>query len=74
MRGGAPCVWAAALAGVKALRNERGISQESLAERALLDAKHLAVIERGATNPTLASIAWVAKGLGVTLSKLFEDV
>jgi len=39
-----------------------------------LDAKHLAVIERGATNPTLASLTWIAKGLGVALSDLFTGV
>jgi transcriptional regulator with XRE-family HTH domain len=59
---------------IKALRREQSLSQESLAERALLDAKHLAVMERGATNPTLASIAWVARGLGVSLARLFEGI
>jgi transcriptional regulator with XRE-family HTH domain len=59
---------------IKTLRQERSLSQEALAEKALLDAKHLAVMERGATNPTLASIAWVARGLGVSLAQLFEGV
>jgi transcriptional regulator with XRE-family HTH domain len=59
---------------VKEVRLGKKLTQEELAERALLDDKHLAVIERGGTNPTLASLIWVARGLGVSLAELFEGV
>lgn len=59
---------------IRALRRERGLSQEVLAERAGLDWKHLQVIEAGRTNTTLASLVGVARGLGVSLAELFQGV
>jgi transcriptional regulator with XRE-family HTH domain len=70
------------LAGVKKrlgrrvaeLRQEAGLTQEALAEKAKIDPKALQFIEYGSTNVTLASLVGVAKALDVSLSELFEGV
>lgn len=59
---------------VRALRNEKGLTQEEAAGRASLDAKHLQMIEGGRTNATVASLVGIARSLGVTLAQLFEGV
>lgn len=42
-----------------------------MAEKMGLDAKHLQLIESGATNPTVATLAGVARGLGLSIAELF---
>lgn len=59
---------------VRALREEHGLTQESAAERAHLDAKHWQEIEAGRVNVTLASLVGIGKALSVPLAKLFEGV
>lgn len=59
---------------VRALRQERGLTQEQAAERAALDAKHFQAIEGGRTNVTMASLVGIARALGVRLAELFEGV
>lgn len=56
---------------VRALRNEKGISQETLAERSSLHRTYVGGVERGLRNPSLKSLDRIAKGLGVRLSDLF---
>jgi transcriptional regulator with XRE-family HTH domain len=58
---------------VRQLRNARKLTQERLAEDAKLAAKHLQDIERGRTNPTLATLVGLAKALGVELHVLFAE-
>ncbi len=50
---------------VRALRDELGISQEELADRADLDRTYIGGIERGERNVSLVNISRVAKALGV---------
>jgi len=59
---------------VRRWREEKGLTQESLAERASLDPTYISGIERGIRNPSVLSVIRIAKALGVTASKLLEKV
>jgi transcriptional regulator with XRE-family HTH domain len=59
---------------VRRWREEKGLTQESLAERANLDPTYISGIERGIRNPSVLSVIRIAKALGVTASKLLEKV
>jgi transcriptional regulator with XRE-family HTH domain len=59
---------------VRKLRVERGLSQEELADLCSLDRTYISGIERGIRNVALRNIEALAKGLGVPLSDLFEDI
>ncbi|HWK69535.1 MAG TPA: helix-turn-helix transcriptional regulator [Burkholderiaceae bacterium] len=48
---------------VRALRTERGIAQETLANLASIERSHLGKIERGEHTPTLAIIFKIASAL-----------
>jgi transcriptional regulator with XRE-family HTH domain len=61
-------------ATVRRLREQRGWSQEVLAERAEMNAGHIGFIERGDNVPTLTSILRFATALEVEVSDLFIDV
>jgi transcriptional regulator with XRE-family HTH domain len=56
---------------VQALRQERGWTQETLAEHADIDRSYLAGIETAARNPSLKVLERIAQGLGVPLADLF---
>lgn len=55
---------------VRKLREQRGLSQAQLAERADLDVTYISGIERGRRNPGLNTLGRVARALGVTLPAL----
>jgi transcriptional regulator with XRE-family HTH domain len=57
---------------VRLLREQRGFSQEKLAERAGLTSKFLGEVERVETNPSTTSIARLAAALSVNVGDLFE--
>jgi CheY-like chemotaxis protein len=59
---------------VRARRNRLGFSQEELAFRSGLHRTYVADIERGARNPSIASIDKLAKALKLPLSDLFATV
>ncbi|HEY5550672.1 MAG TPA: helix-turn-helix domain-containing protein [Opitutaceae bacterium] len=59
---------------VRACRNQLGITQEELAWRANMHRTYLADIERGTRNVTLQTVAHLAKGLQITVGKLFAYV
>lgn len=59
---------------LRAYRTQRGWSQEELAERADLHTTYIGQLERGEKNATIESISKVAGALGVSLSKLFENI
>lgn len=61
-------------ARVRALRDERGLTQIDLALVSGMDRSQLAAIETGRRNVTLANLARLARALGVTLSQLFDGV
>ncbi len=59
--------------GIRALREERSITQEGLAEAAGLHAKSVSRLEQGGVNATLATLVGVADALGVPLRSLFPE-
>ncbi|MBX9708672.1 MAG: helix-turn-helix transcriptional regulator [Caulobacteraceae bacterium] len=52
------------------LRQERGLSQEELADRSGLHRTYVSGVERGVRNPTITVLDKLAKGLEVTLPDL----
>ena len=59
---------------LKALRAERGWSQEEFADRAGLHRTYVSAVERAVRNPTLPILAKMAKGFGMSLAELMESV
>ena len=57
-------------AAVRALRTERGIAQESLANLAGIERSHMGKIERGEHMPTLAIIFKIASALDCSTAVL----
>jgi transcriptional regulator with XRE-family HTH domain len=55
---------------VRAIREERGISQVQLAEATGLEQSWISHVERGARNPTWQNVVRLAKGLGVGIGEL----
>jgi len=58
---------------IKKRRQEIGISQEVLAERAGLHRTYIGDIERGARNLSLENIEKLAKALQISISDLFAN-
>lgn len=59
---------------IRRARRTRNISQEELAFRSGLHRTYLSDVERGARNPSFASLLAVARGLGSTVSELTRDI
>lgn len=57
---------------LRQLREERGWSQEHLAERANLNRSYLGEVERGCAVPSLLTVDKLASALGVRLSSLIS--
>lgn len=55
---------------IRRLRNDLGLSQEKLAEKANLDYRSIGAAERGERNLSLESLVRVAKALNVNLDTL----
>ncbi len=55
---------------IRQLREDRGLTQEALAQEAGITVGHMSMIERGHSNPTWATVKGIAKGLGVSLIDL----
>jgi transcriptional regulator with XRE-family HTH domain len=58
---------------VRALREERDLTQDQLAERAGVSATYIGFIERGDNVPTLTIILQIASALKVRSSELLHD-
>jgi len=54
------------------LRNERGMTQETLAEKAAIDRRSLQRIEAGQWNMTVDYLEQLREALGCTWSQLIE--
>ena len=59
---------------VRKLRDERGYSQEELAERAGLHRNYVGGVERGERNVALENIVKLAKALSVSPRDLFAEL
>jgi transcriptional regulator with XRE-family HTH domain len=58
---------------IRELREERGLSQEKLAERADLHRAYIGQIERGEKNIGLINLEKIANALGVDIRELFAN-
>lgn len=59
---------------VQQLRKEKGLSQEKFALSIDMDRTYFASVEAGKRNIAIKNIQKIADGLGVSLSKLFENL
>jgi len=59
---------------VRARREELGMTQEDLAEKAGIHRTYLSDVERGTRNLSLINIERLAAALSVSMAKLFEAV
>jgi len=57
---------------LKALRNEQGLSQAALAQKANLAREFLARLELGQHDPSLSTLSKLAKALKVKISEMLE--
>lgn len=57
---------------IRQIRNERGLSQEALADACELDRTYISGIERGTRNPSLTNILKIAEALEVRPAELFD--
>ncbi len=57
---------------LKRIRTKKAISQTKIAEELSIDRAFISNIENGKTNPTLSTIAKLAKVLGVTADELLK--
>jgi len=60
-------------ARLRALRVERTLTLDALADRAGVSRSMISLIERGESSPTAAVLDRLAAGLGVTLASLFAE-
>ena len=60
-------------ARMRALRNQRGLSQEELAFFCNLDRTYIGSVERGERNISLVNIHTIAAALGVSPREFFID-
>jgi transcriptional regulator with XRE-family HTH domain len=58
---------------IRQIRQERGVSQEALADIAGLDRSYMSGIERGVRNVTLLKLFAVARALKVPARELLPD-
>jgi transcriptional regulator with XRE-family HTH domain len=57
---------------LKKLREDKGMSQAALAEKADLSRGYLLRLEAGRQDPTLGTLERLAKALGVPVTKILE--
>lgn len=59
---------------LKALREERGTSQQRLSELAGVTKSFVSQVERGKVMPSIATVRRLAKALGFSLARLFAEL
>ena len=57
---------------VRAIRRERGLTQEELAHRAEMERSYVSDLERGTRNPSVRALARLADALGVEPAALLR--
>jgi len=53
---------------IRQLREERGMTQEALAQEAGITVGHMSMIERGHSNPTWSTIKGIAGALEISIA------
>lgn len=61
------------LANIKRIRKEKGLTQKDVAEGCGMLVPTYSRLERGGSNPSLASMVRIAKALGVDVVELFQS-
>jgi transcriptional regulator with XRE-family HTH domain len=59
---------------VRVLRDQRGLTQEQLAEAIERAVDTLSLIERGVNWPSIETVERIAQALGATAAELFDDL
>ncbi len=59
---------------IRALRTNKGWSQEYLSERCNLYLSHMGQVERGESNVTLSTLLAIARAFNTTVSEMFEGL
>jgi transcriptional regulator with XRE-family HTH domain len=59
---------------IRDLRQNKGFSQESFADHCGLHRTYMGAIERGEHNLTIQTAITIARGLGITVSKLLSGI
>ncbi|MFZ2634166.1 MAG: helix-turn-helix transcriptional regulator [Desulfosalsimonadaceae bacterium] len=59
---------------IKALRSNKGMTQEQLSEKMEINPKYLSSIERGKENPTIDTLIKLSNALKVDLGQIFAFV
>lgn len=59
---------------IRHYRQQQGLTQEALAEKAELHHTYIGQVERGEKNLTIHSLEKILSALGVTFSELFENI
>jgi transcriptional regulator with XRE-family HTH domain len=54
------------------LREQHGLAQTDVADRAQLRRSHLAAIERGEVDPTFVTLVRIVRAIPASLAELFE--
>ncbi len=57
---------------IKKLRNDKGFTQEDLAEKVGVSRVYIGYVEQGRNTPSLEILEKIAKSLGITMSELFD--
>ncbi len=57
---------------IRAIRRERGLTQELFASHAGIDRSYYGALERGEFNMTVDTLVTVARGLGVPASEIWR--
>jgi len=57
---------------IRQLREERGMTQEALAQEAGITVGHMSMIERGHSNPTWATVKAITSVLGTSMTDLVQ--
>ena len=57
---------------IKELRNQLGISQEEMANRAELDRTYITSVEKGRRNISIGTLEKITKQLGCTMHEFFN--
>lgn len=59
---------------IRAMRRERGMTQEELAQKTGFDRTYISLVERGKRNISLLNLCRLAEALGVAPAALLEGV